>query len=347
MRVLLAPDGFPGLLSAAQAAEALAQGWRRGAPRDELTLVPLSDGGPGFLDVLVRALPAAALLPVTVRDPLGRAVPAAVLLDRATGTAYVESAQAAGLHLLPAGEGDRAEASTAGVGLLLLAALRSGAGRVVVGVGGPGAADGGRGAVEELRAAGVDGWPDAVPLVVATDLDAPLADAAWFAGHQGAAADTLPALSARLDGWAGELEAATGRQVRRQEGAGAAGGLGFGLLAVGGQRVPGIGVVADAARLRAAIARVSLVVTGAGRYEVTSLRGRVCGGVARLAQEAGLACLVLAGETEVGVREARAAGVDETRSAARLAGSVAAARGRPAYWLSELAARAARQWSRG
>ncbi len=341
VRVLLAPDAFAGTLTAPEAADALAAGWSRAAPGDALTAVPLSDGGPGFLEVLTRARSAATLVPATVADPLGRPVPAAVLLDGAD--AYVESAEACGLHLLAAGERDPERTSTRGVGELLAAAVATGATRVVVGLGGSATHDGGRGAVEALGRA----WPAAVELVVASDVDVPLADAAFFAAQKGATPEQLPRLAARLDAWADELEVATGRRVRRRDGAGAAGGLGFGLLALGGHRAPGIGVVADAVGLRACIAAVDLVITGEGRYDATSLRGKVCGGVARLAQEAGVPCLVLAGGIEVGVREARAAGVDEMRSAAELAGSPEAAQRRPAHWLAELAARAATRWSRG
>lgn len=347
MHVLVAPDAFAGTLSAPEAADALRRGWLRAAPHDTVSVVPLSDGGPGFLDVLARARPIATLLPVTVADPLGRPVPAAVLFDEPAGTAWVESAQACGLHLVGGAERDPERTSTRGVGELLLAALATGARRVVVGLGGSATHDGGRGAIEALGGSDWrDLWPADVELVVASDVDVTLADAAWFAEQKGATAEQVPRLAARLEAWADELEAATGRSVRRRDGAGAAGGLGFGLLALGGRREPGIGVVADAVGLREEVASSALVVTGEGRYDATSLHGKVCGGVARLAQQAGLPCLVLAGVVEVGVRQARAAGVDEARSAADLAGSPEAARARPAFWLEEVAAAAARQWSR-
>src|SRR5690606_22405461 len=109
VRVVIAPDCFTGTLTASQAAAAMAQGWAEGAPHDELVQVPLSDGGPGFLDVLAQGVADDGVETVvaTVQDPLGRPVPAMVLIDRAAAgvvgavpTAYIESAQAAGLHLL-------------------------------------------------------------------------------------------------------------------------------------------------------------------------------------------------------------------------------------------------------
>ena len=96
MRVLVAPDKFAGTLTALEAAEAIAEGWRRQAPADELDLAPMADGGPGFVDVLHEAL-GGDLLALTVSGPFGEPTPATVLL--ANGTAYVESAQACGLHL--------------------------------------------------------------------------------------------------------------------------------------------------------------------------------------------------------------------------------------------------------
>ena len=145
MRVLIAPDKFAGTLSAVEAAEAIATGWARQARADELDLAPMSDGGPGFVDVLHAAL-GGELLAQTVRGPLGERVPATVLL--CGETAYVESAQACGLHLTG---GDGAEAATTyGVGELVMAAVEAGAKTVVVGLGGSGTNDGGAGLLAAL-----------------------------------------------------------------------------------------------------------------------------------------------------------------------------------------------------
>ncbi|WP_162233089.1 glycerate kinase, partial [Nostocoides japonicum] len=153
MRVLIAPDCFTGTLTATQAAEAVAEGWTEAAPHDDLTLLPLSDGGPGFLDVLASAIGGDMVL-TTVSDPLGRPVPAAILLVDEEGrrTAYVESAQSAGLHLLAADERNPALTSTWGVGELLDLAVREGATRVVVGLGGSATNDAGAGMLAALGA---------------------------------------------------------------------------------------------------------------------------------------------------------------------------------------------------
>src|ERR1700733_11050157 len=121
MRVVLAPDAFPGRLSAGQVAAAMAAGWAEAAPVDQLDLAPLSDGGPGFVEV-VRAAVGGDLLPTTVSGPLGESVPATVLIADGT-TAYVEAAEACGLHLLAPAERDPGRTTTYGVGELVAAAV--------------------------------------------------------------------------------------------------------------------------------------------------------------------------------------------------------------------------------
>ncbi len=143
MRVVIAPDKFAGTIGAAAAAAAITRGWQSRHGGDQLVQRPMSDGGPGFLEVLAAALGGGVLRTVTTTDPLGRPVTAALLLHG--GTAYVESAQAVGLHLLEAGERDPERTTSAGLAALLEAACDSGAGRIVVGLGGSATSDGGRG----------------------------------------------------------------------------------------------------------------------------------------------------------------------------------------------------------
>ena len=132
MRVLIAPDKFAGTLTAVAAAAAIAEGWRRTAPDDVLVEVPLADGGPGFVDVL-HACVGGDLVPVRVSGPVGEPVDAALLV--VGGTAYVETAQACGLHLVPEPRDPRST-TTYGVGELVRAAREAGARRVVLGLGG-------------------------------------------------------------------------------------------------------------------------------------------------------------------------------------------------------------------
>src|SRR4051794_23531409 len=242
MRVLVAPDSFGDTLSAVEATQAIAEGWREASPEDVLDLAPMSDGGPGFVDVLRQGL-GGELVTVTVDDPLGRPVAAELLIVDAT--AYVESAQACGLHLMAAEERNPRLATTRGVGQLLAAARDSGAARIVVGLGGSGTNDGGRGMWEAL-----DGRLDA-DLVAATDVDNPLLGpngaSAVFGPQKGADRAMVLDLDDALRRWADHVEQATGRLgLRDAPGAGAAGGLGFGLLALGAGRAPGFGLVAEA-----------------------------------------------------------------------------------------------------
>ena len=368
MRVLIAPDGFGGTLSGAQAAEAMAAGWHAVAPDDELVLAPLSDGGPGLLDVLAAALPGAVLHPLVVEDPLARPVQAAVLLDGTT--AYVEAASACGLHLLGEDERDPKVTTTYGVGQLVAHAVSLGARTVVVGLGGSGTNDGGAGllaalGVQRLDAAGervppggaalrqvvrLEGAPalDGVQLVAATDVDSPLLGlygaSATFGPQKGASREDVALLEGALAHWADLLEAHLGVAVRDQPGAGAAGGLGAALLAIGARREPGIEMVQRLVGLAEKVAGAELVLTGEGTFDFSSLSGKVVSGVAALAAEHAVPCLVLAGAVRVGRREAGAAGIEATYSLVEAVG-VQAALAEPAEELAALAARVARQWS--
>ncbi len=371
VRVLVAPDGFGGTLSPAAAAAAIRDGWLRGAPHDHVVTAPLSDGGPGLVEVLAAALPQARLIPVEVSDPLGRPVAAALLLDG--GTAYVESAQACGLHLLREAERDPLRTSTYGVGQLLRAALDAGAERVVVGLGGSATNDGGAGMLTALglEAVGTTGEPLArggaalrelgglrgaidrrladVALVAATDVDSPLLGlrgaSAVFGPQKGADANAVQVLDAALTRWSDVLERAWHVEVRGRPGAGAAGGLGAALMALGATAESGIALVQRLVDLPGRVARAQLVVTGEGSLDFSSLAGKVVSGVARAAADEGLPCLVLAGQVTLGRREAAAAGIEAAYAVADAVG-IEAALADPAGQLADLAARVAREWSR-
>jgi glycerate kinase len=389
VHVLIAPDCFTGTLTATQAAEAMAEGWRRSAPDDLLTLMPLSDGGPGFLDVLAGARLDGTTVLATTTDPLGREVPAALLLVEGEGdgrrTAYLESAQAAGLHLLAADERNPAVTSTYGVGLLLDAALREGAERIVVGLGGSGTNDGGAGmlaalgagsahdlargglALADLSDAALKGLEDvkdrfaAVELLVATDVDSPLLGlqgaSAVFAPQKGAS----PALAQSLEAALGRFtevvqrthqssrDLLTGRPRRldKEPGAGAAGGLGYGLMLLGGRRVSGVEEVLRAVGFSSVVSAADLVVTGEGKFDWQSLRGKVVAGVAQAALEAATPTVVIAGQTMVGRREAMTLGLSGTYAVAETPEQVEAAITDPVGTLAARAARVAATWSPG
>jgi len=149
VRVVVAPDKFSGTLTASQAAAAIARGWARTAPNDHIDQIPVSDGGPGFVDAMHGAL-GGRLHAVSVTGPLGERTPAELLI--VGDTAYLESASACGLHLVPADRRDPTVTTTLGVGELLLAAIDAGARRVVIGLGGSGTNDAGAGLLAALGA---------------------------------------------------------------------------------------------------------------------------------------------------------------------------------------------------
>lgn len=375
MRVVLAPDSFGGVLSAAAAAAAMAEGWRRRAPDDDVRLVPLSDGGPGMLEVLLTALPDATLVPVTVSDPLGRPVTAGLLLEPSGGgevrTAYVESAQACGLDLLTEAERDPTATTTYGVGQLVLAALDAGATRIVLGLGGSATNDGGAGMLEALGVTRVDeqgerlaGGPlvvtyaltgeldprlAGVELVAATDVDARLLGlrgaTATFAAQKGADADQEQKLEGALTRWADLLEGRLGTKVRDRAGAGAAGGLGAALLSLGARREPGIALVSGLVGLVDHLAGADLVVTGEGTFDVTSMTGKVVSGVAQAAAREAVPVVVVAGRVQLGRREVAAAGVEAAYALVDLVGAERSLAD-PVGSLADQAERLAGQWSR-
>ena len=373
MRVLVCPDKFAGTISAVAAAEAFAAGWRSQKPEDHVVLRPLSDGGPGFSAVLAAALPAAKLFAVPTTDPLGRAVEGHVLLDGET--AYLESAEACGLHLLAAAERDPKHTTTFGLGPLLLAALEAGARTVVIGLGGSGTNDGGAGLLAALGAAPLAASGYALPyggaalaactalggvprlrealVVAATDVDSPLLGlhgaSAVFGPQKGASREDVFLLDAALTRFAEVLDTLPGAPatgVAALPGAGAAGGLGAAVLALGGRVESGIGLVRRLTGLDAELDEAALVVTGEGSFDEQSLRGKVVAGVATAARDRGVPCVVVAGRVDAGRREASAIGVTESHSLVEHFGSVQEALSRPADGLCELGRRLAGQWSR-
>ncbi|MFI6820795.1 glycerate kinase [Micromonospora sp. NPDC050187] len=378
MRVLLCPDKFAGTLPAQEVAHAVATGWREVAHGDELLIRPLADGGPGFVAVLADAL-GGRRVPVPTVDPLGRPAAGEILLTD-DGTAYLESAQACGLHLLAPDERDPKTTTSYGLGLLITAAVEHGARTVVIGLGGSGTNDAGAGMFAALGAtplddvgralpyggaalvavAGLDGVPrlrDAT-LVAASDVDNPLLGlhgaSNVYGPQKGASREDVLLLDAALERFAGVLEKdlpGCPAGLGALPGGGAAGGLGAAVLALGGRCESGIGLVTRAIGLEAALDAVDLVITGEGSFDHQSLRGKVVAGVAGAARDRGVPCVVVAGRVSTGRREAASAGVTDTYSlvehfGGEEHGGVEAAMSRPAEGLRALGARLAGQWSR-
>ncbi|MBV9821474.1 MAG: glycerate kinase [Actinobacteria bacterium] len=356
-RVLFAPDKFKGSLPAPRAATALAAGWASARPDDELVVLPMADGGDGTLEVLASGLPDAEWVPVPAVDAVGAARTARYL--RSGDAAAVELAEIcgiAGLAVL-----DPMGAHTIGLGIVLAAAVRAGARRVVVAVGGSASTDGGAGALSALGAqlVGAGGLlpvggrglaglaavhtgrlvalpPDGVQVLV--DVRAPLFGPSGAASVFGPQKGADPEQVAELDAGLRRLAAVLGADPSRP-GCGAAGGTGYGLAYWGGELVPGAAAIAELVGLADQVARADLVVTGEGRFDAGSLTGKTCGQVLQLAAEAGRPALVVAGSVAPGM-EGIAPGVALT-ALTQLAGSERAALADPERWLAEAGRRAA------
>jgi glycerate kinase len=326
LRVLLAPDSFKGSLTSVEVARALADGWSRARPGDELILAPLADGGEGTL-AAIAASGGWEWQECPAHDPLGRPLEARWLRSMDGARGAVELAEASGLSRLPYGE-PRAPlaATTDGTGEILRAVLDGGVRHVVMGVGGSATTDGGAGL---LRALGVwfrGGSPDPLPgpipdlatvdlagidtrlgeleLRVACDVTNPLLGeqgaAAVYAPQKGAWPEDVANLETWLTNYADLLEAATGVRAREKPGAGAAGGTGFGLMCLAPrlrsfELIPGVELVMQETRFDSRLARVDLVVTGEGQVDAQTAFGKTALGVARRAAAAGVPCLAVGG----------------------------------------------------
>lgn len=281
MAVALAcPDKFRGTLTAVEAAARLGRGLRA-AGFDEVRELPLADGGDGTLETLIAAR-GGSVRPARVTGPLGEPVDASFGL-LADGTAVVEMARASGLALVR-GRNDALRATTRGTGELIAAAARAGARRIIVAVGGSATTDGGLAAVQTL------GWSLAgLDVTVACDVRTRFLHAPRVFGPQKGASDAqVSLLERRLVRVAQEYRDRTGVDVTNLEGSGAAGGLAGGLAAIGARLEPGFEVVARAAGFEDALTDVDLVVTGEGKVDLTSLDGKVVGGVLEWAAEEGV-----------------------------------------------------------
>ena len=307
--ILIAPDSFKGSLTSVQVARALADGWLRVRPDHEVVLCPLADGGEGTL-AAIEAAGGWTTRTARVHDPLRRPVEARWLLSADGERAVVEMAEASGLSRVTAAERDPIAATSIGTGELVGAAIDAGARHVTLGIGGSATTDGGRGLLEGLK----DGARrlDATEIEVACDVSNPLLGptgaAATYGPQKGATPDDVVALDARNAAWADELEALEGRRERETPGAGAAGGVGFALLATQARfrsfaLRPGIDLVMEATDFPARLARADLVITGEGRIDAQTGFGKTALGVAKRSASAGVPCIAVGGGVEVdGIR---------------------------------------------
>jgi glycerate kinase len=334
--VLVASDKFKGSLTAAQVAAAVTAGIRRVSDVDVVT-VPIADGGDGTVDAAVSA--GFARVPVTASGPTGASVETSYA--RRGGTAVVEMADVSGLWRLPEGQREPMTATSRGLGEVLAAALDAGCTQIVMGIGGSASTDGGAGMVAALGARLLDAHGDDLPdggaaladlsrlnlgalrsrmegitVTVASDVDNPLLGeggaAAVYGPQKGASPEQVAQLDAALAHWADVVEEVTGRDERHHAGAGAAGGVGFGAVAVLGASIrSGIDLLLELVGFDAALQRLTsddLVVTGEGSLDEQTLHGKAPAGVAAAAAARGIPVVAVCGRATLDPERLRDAG---------------------------------------
>ena len=323
--VVVCLDSFKGTITAPAASAAVATGWRGVRQEDEVVLLPMADGGEGTADVLGSVVPGSVRHPLVVTGPDG--LPATTSwLGLPDGTAVVEVATTCGYAMSE--RSDPMNATSRGLGEALAVAARHPATTsIVVALGGSATTDGGRGALEALRSV----RPPSGGVHCLTDVTAPLLGplgaARQFSPQKGATPAQVERLEARLTSWAGELGGDP-----EQPGAGAAGGIGFGLAAGWGALLhDGAAYVGARIGLLDHLARADIVVTGEGRLHAQSLQGKVVGHVVDAAHSHGVRTLVVCGQADPGV----AATFDRLVELTSVAGSVEAAMADPVRWLAE------------
>jgi glycerate kinase len=319
MHILVAPDKFKGSLTAREVAKSIAAGLREVLPDAVIDEMPVADGGEGTVDA-IHASSGGEWVTCTAHDALGRPIEAryAWLKDRAT--AVMEMSEAAGLGRIAPAERELLRASTSGVGEMLKDAGKRGAEEILIGLGGSATNDGGFGMARALGFRFFANerdleWPDdlveltrIVPnersnlprIAAAVDVRNPLLGlrgaTQTFGPQKGGSPEQLEVLERGLARLADVVASDLGCDFRDAPGAGAAGGLGFGLMTFCGASVrPGFDVVAEVVDLKSAIARADVVITGEGRLDEQTLEGKVPAGVARLAHEAGKRVFAIVG----------------------------------------------------
>lgn len=293
MQVVAAVDKFRGSATAEEVSAAIGHAcWELG---HDCVEVPMADGGEGLLDVL-----GGANRTTRVTGPLGTPVDADWRLHR--GTAVIEMALASGLQLAGGAESnDPMNATTAGTGELIDAAITAGAKRVIVGLGGSATTDGGLGALQALRAparlAGID-------LQVACDVTTRFTDAARVFGPQkGASPTQIRMLTGRLEQLADRYRSEFDVDVTDIDGSGAAGGIAGLLAALGGTLTPGFELVAEELDLYDHVEGADLVITGEGHLDAQSFEGKVVGGVQSIATDYGVDVAAVVGVADADVRD--------------------------------------------
>ncbi|WP_372965244.1 glycerate kinase [Marinobacter sp.] len=324
MRIVITPDSFKECLSAKEVASAIARGWRKAAPGDDIMEIPLADGGEGTTATLTDAL-GGQLHTVSVAGPLGELIEARFGLVNNGETAIIEVAEASGLHCVPAEARNALQASSRGTGELILAALEHRPKKLIMGLGGSATTDGGAGILQALGARLLDGQGhdigpggaglaqlakadlepaihrlNGIELIVACDVTNPLLGpegaAAVFGPQKGANSAEVRQLDTNLAHFA-ELAQKQGLDIASFPGSGAAGGIGGMVKGIlGAQLQPGIELIMEAVKLAQHIRNADLVITAEGAIDAQSAFGKTPAGVSRLAQSCGVPVIGLCGK---------------------------------------------------
>ena len=324
MKIVIAPDSFKDSLSAEKVADAIAAGLADVMPHAQLVKCPMADGGEGTVEAIVAA-GNGQLRRNHVQGPLGAPVEAHWGWLPDSRTAIIEMAEASGLQLLKPEQRNACITSTFGTGELIKAALDAGARRVILAIGGSATNDAGAGALQALGLGLFDAQGNSLPrgglalahvarielsgldprlaevrFEIAADVNNPLCGehgaSAIFGPQKGASAEQVQLLDQALGHFADHCANVLPKDVRHEPGSGAAGGLGFAAKAfLGAQFRAGVEVVAELVGLAEAVKGADLVITGEGRFDAQTLRGKTPFGVASIARAEGVPVVVLAG----------------------------------------------------
>lgn len=343
MHIIVAPDSYKGSVSAVEVALAMERGILKVFPSARIRKIPIADGGEGTVKALVTAT-GGQYRSNEVAGPLGERVSAAWGVLGDGKTAVIEMATACGLPLVPAERRDPRKASSYGTGELIRAALDAGLRQIIIGIGGSATNDAGAGMARALGArflaadgsqlgdggaalaalagidlSGLDSRLQETEITVACDVDNPLCGprgaSVVFGPQKGATPAIVAELDAALARFAACAQQVTGRDVAGAPGAGAAGGLGAGLMFFTGARLrPGVEIVLDAVGFSAVVKDADYVITGEGRTDFQTAFGKAPVGVARVAKMSGVPVFCLSGALGEGADDVLAQGIDAVMS---------------------------------
>lgn len=339
MKIVIAPDSFKESLTALAVAEAIGEGFRRILPQAQYRLVPMADGGEGLVQSIVDATQGEKFS-TQVTAPLGNKVSASWGMTGDEQSAVIEMAEASGLHLVPTDKRNPLISTSYGTGELISTALDKGLRRIILGIGGSATNDGGVGMLQALGAkfvdktgkslsfggaaladlaqidmSGLDPRLQETRIEVACDVDNPLCGehgaSAVFGAQKGATKADIQRLDAALRHFAEQVQTQLGIDIQTPKGAGAAGGMGGGLMLLPQVRLrSGVQMVIEAVDLAAAIADADIVVTGEGRMDGQSVHGKTPIGVAKLAKSAGKPVIAIVGSLREDYPAVYEAGID-------------------------------------